>query len=265
MASTGTSRSDSVGIQSVEIGFALLDVLARSPRALMLRDLAASAGMSPAKAHRYLASFQRLGLVAQDAATNLYDLGPAAVRLGLAGLSRIDAVRLAREWASRLREQMNLTVAVAVWGNRGPTMVHWEAPDHPLTVNLRLGDVMPLLTSATGRCFLAHLPPKLTDPLLKAEWRQAPASRLGAGALAEQVARIRQETLRHGAGRVVDDLLPGVAGFCAPVFDASGHLCCGLVTLGPKVLFDSAWGAPVHRAVCDAAASLSRELGWRAA
>jgi DNA-binding IclR family transcriptional regulator len=34
----------------------------------MLRDLAAAAGMSAAKAHRYLVSFQRLGLVVQDAA-----------------------------------------------------------------------------------------------------------------------------------------------------------------------------------------------------
>jgi DNA-binding IclR family transcriptional regulator len=263
--------SESAGIQSVEIGFALLDVLARSPRALMLRDLAAGADMSPAKAHRYLASFQRLGLVAQDPHSNQYDLGPAALRLGLASLSRMDAVKLARERAATLREQLNLTVAVAVWGNRGPTMVHWAASDHPLTVNLRLGDVMPLLTSATGRCFLTHLPPKLTDPLVRAEFkaesRHSPGPAPGASramTLAERVARIREETLRHGAGRVVDDLLPGVAGFCAPVFDASGQLAAGLVVLGPKVLFDSSWGAPVHEQLRDTATALSRELGWQA-
>ena len=53
------------GIQSVEVGFALLDALARAPGPLMLRDLAAAAGMSAAKAHRYLVSFQRLQLVTQ--------------------------------------------------------------------------------------------------------------------------------------------------------------------------------------------------------
>jgi DNA-binding IclR family transcriptional regulator len=56
------------GIQSVEVGFALLDVLGQSAGPLMLRDLAAAAGMSAAKAHRYLVSFQRLALVVQDAA-----------------------------------------------------------------------------------------------------------------------------------------------------------------------------------------------------
>jgi DNA-binding IclR family transcriptional regulator len=50
----------------------------------MLRDLAADTGMSAAKAHRYLVSYQRLGLVLQDAGTTRYDLGPAALNLGLA-------------------------------------------------------------------------------------------------------------------------------------------------------------------------------------
>ncbi|HZY15532.1 MAG TPA: helix-turn-helix domain-containing protein, partial [Ramlibacter sp.] len=85
------------GIQSVEVGFGLLQVLAEAAGPLMLRDLARAADMSAAKAHRYLVSFQRLGLVVQDSASTRYDLGPAALQLGLASLSRLDAVRLARQ------------------------------------------------------------------------------------------------------------------------------------------------------------------------
>jgi DNA-binding IclR family transcriptional regulator len=76
------------------VGFALLDVLGAAAGPLMLRDLAAAAGMSAAKAHRYLVSFQRLGLVLQDAATTRYDLGPAALQAwAWPRLSRIDAVQ----------------------------------------------------------------------------------------------------------------------------------------------------------------------------
>ena len=85
------------GIQSVEVGFELLSALSQATGALMLRDLAAAAGMSAAKAHRYLVSFQRMGLVMQYPVSTRYDLGPAALRLGLASLSRLDAVKLARE------------------------------------------------------------------------------------------------------------------------------------------------------------------------
>ena len=100
------------GIQSVEVGFALLDVLAKAEGPLMLRDLAAAAGMSAAKAHRYLVSFQRLGLVVQDTSNTRYELGPATLRLGLATLSRLDAVKMARERLPALMESIGHTLAL---------------------------------------------------------------------------------------------------------------------------------------------------------
>ena len=134
------------GIQSVEVGFALLEALTRSHGPLMLKDIAAAAGMSAAKAHRYLVSYQRLGLVVQDTRSSRYDLGPAALKLGLASLSRLDAIRLARELVPQLMEQIGHTIALAVWGNRGATLVHWEESSRQgITANLRLGDVMPLM------------------------------------------------------------------------------------------------------------------------
>jgi len=73
------------GIQSIEVGFRLLDVLARTSGPMMLRDLARAAPMNPAKAHRYLVSFARLGLVAQTP-EGRYDLGPFAAEMGLVSL-----------------------------------------------------------------------------------------------------------------------------------------------------------------------------------
>lgn len=252
------------GIQSVEVGFALLDALSLAPGPLMLRDLAAAAGMSAAKAHRYLVSFQRLRLVAQDAASARYDLGPAALQLGLASLSRLDAVKLARERITALMEQIGHTLALAVWGNHGPTIVHWEESPRAVTVNLRLGDVMPLLTSATGRCFAAYLTKEAITPLLKDEIAaiqnrrrpDVPATLAEARALLEDVRR-------RGSARVVDTLLPGIVAFCAPVFDADRHMVLGMVALGPGGSFDAAWDGTAERPLREAAAQLSRDLGYR--
>ena len=58
-------ENDKRGIQSIEVGGQLLRALVRSGEPMMLRDLAAAAGMPPAKAHPYLVSFARLGLVEQ--------------------------------------------------------------------------------------------------------------------------------------------------------------------------------------------------------
>ncbi|MBC7378509.1 MAG: IclR family transcriptional regulator [Burkholderiaceae bacterium] len=255
------------GIQSVEVGFALLDVLARAAGPLMLRDLAAAAGMSAAKAHRYLVSFQRLELVTQDASTTRYDLGPASLKLGLASLSRLDAVKLARGRIGGLMEHIGHTLALAVWGNHGPTIVHWEESPLAVTVNLRLGDVMPLLSSATGRCFAAYMTRGAAldrlAPMLKEEL--ARAQKAGRTDLPRSTADIKQlfeEVRQHGSARVVDTLLPGIVGFCAPVFDADGHMVLGIVALGSVATFDPARDGAVDKPLRAAAAQLSSDLGY---
>ena len=260
------------GIQSVEVGFNLLDVLANAGDALMLRDLAARAGMSAAKAHRYLVSFQRLGLVMQDGDTTRYDLGPAAIKLGLASLARVDGVKLARQRISLLMGQIGQTLALSVWGNQGPCMVHWEESPQAVTVNLRLGDVMPLLSSATGLCFAAFMATRQSavntrlKGLLKAEL--ARAQKLGRKDLPATMAEVTAlliEARSHGVARVVNTLLPGVAGFCAPVFDADGHMVLGMVALGSLSTFDADWRGKVATPLKAAARQLSSDLGYIAA
>ena len=252
------------GIQSVEVGFALLQVLSQAAGPLMLRDLAAAAGMSAAKAHRYLVSFQRLQLVVQDLGSTRYDLGPAALKLGLASLSRLDAVKLARERIAGLVEQIGHTLALAVWGNHGPTIVHWEESPQAVTVNLRLGDVMPLLSSATGRCFAAWLSKDAITPLLKEEIARAQKQgRADVPATLAEARALLDEVRRRGAARVVDTLLPGIVGFCAPVFDSDGHIALGMVALGPGGTFDPAWDGAVDRPLRAAANQLSSDLGFR--
>ena len=271
------------GIQSVEVGFSLLQVLSTSPGALMLRDLAAAAGMSAAKAHRYLVSFQRLELVTQDARSTRYDLGPAALKLGLASLSRLDSVKLARQRLGPLMEQIGQTLALAVWGNQGPTIVHWEESAQTVTVNLRLGDVMPLLSSATGLCFSAFMTQptgsrrettltprrpaqdRLT-PLLRDELaRMHKLTRKDVPKTLAEVTAVLEEVRRREMARVVDTLLPGVAGFCAPVFDADGHLVLGMVAMGSLANFDPAWDGAVAKPLAAAARQLSADLGFKGA
>ena len=265
------SERERAGIQSVEVGFALLDVLARAAGPLMLRDLAAAAEMSAAKAHRYLVSFQRLGLVTQDVGTTRYDLGPAALRLGLASLSRLDAVRMGRERLGGLLERVGHTLALAVWGNHGPTIVHWQESPLSSPVNLRLGDVMPLLTSATGRCFAAHLSegPGLEriGPMIQDELRRLQAiphaqCRADLPTTMAQVHALLAEVRQRGMARVVDTLLPGVVGFCAPVFDSDRRMIIGVVALGSAATFDARWGGAVEAPLRAMAQRLSGDLGY---
>jgi DNA-binding IclR family transcriptional regulator len=50
-----------------------------------------------------------------------------------------------------------VTCFIAVMGNKGPTIVRFEEPGLPVTVNVRAGSVLSMLWSATGRAFLGLL------------------------------------------------------------------------------------------------------------
>ena len=59
------TRSKRRGIQSIDTGIRLLEVLEKAHGPLALKELSAKAELDPSGAHRYLASFVRSGLVAQ--------------------------------------------------------------------------------------------------------------------------------------------------------------------------------------------------------
>jgi DNA-binding IclR family transcriptional regulator len=250
------------GIQSIEVGFRLLEVLTSEPRAMMLRDLAARAQMSPAKAHRYLVSFLRLGLVAQDPVSGRYELGGFALQMGLARLARVDGVKLARLALAELRDRLDVTVGIAVWGNLGPTVVHWSESSHPAKASLKLGDVMPLLGSATGLLFAAYLPRSKTGAMIERELADSRRSAHATGPRSEaELERELDQVRAHGAARVAGMLLPTIHAFCMPVFDASGDLALGLIALGHEGAFDLSWEGEIALALKACARQLSYELG----
>jgi DNA-binding IclR family transcriptional regulator len=260
----GARNGDSQqGIQSIEVGGRLLAVLAAHPQPMMLRDLAAAADMPAAKAHRYLVSFGRMGLVEQDEATGRYALGPFALELGLAGLARLDPYRLAMPALENLRAEIDQTVALAVWGNHGATIVRWLESSQPVTASLRTGAVMPLTRSATGRAFLAYLPRSRTARLAREEIAVNARSGLAPASDAE-LAKIVEQTRRHGLARAVGEMISGVAGVAAPVFDYNATMVLAVVTLGYIGSFDATWDGVNAAAARRTATELSRRLGGEA-
>lgn len=78
---TGAARAKSEprsqrSIQSIEVGFELVRALEVANTPLSLKDLAGTAGMPASKAHLYLVSFKRGGLVTQEPESGRYLLGP---------------------------------------------------------------------------------------------------------------------------------------------------------------------------------------------
>jgi DNA-binding IclR family transcriptional regulator len=241
-------------IQSIEVGFRLIRVLERAASNLPLKTIATLAGMPPSKAHLYLVSFTRLGLVVQDPATMRYGLGPYAVHLGLAGLRQLDVVEAARGPMHELQSRTGVACYLSVWGNRGPAIVMKLDSALEAPFEIRVGYVLPLMATATGRVYLACLPKAVTAPVLA---REKPADR----ALRTRAQRAIAAVHRHGIAFSDGMHHAGFAALSAPVFDHSGSLAAAITLLGQRghLALDLS-GAAAH-ALRNAARTVGAALG----
>jgi DNA-binding IclR family transcriptional regulator len=259
-ASSGDDKSRRA-IQSIEVGGRLLLALADSQGPLALKDLAARAGLTPSRAHPYLVSYGRLGLVEQDGSSGRYALGPAALRIGLACLQQLDPLQAAEPVARELAAQTGHAVALAVWGNFGPTVVRLIEARRPLHVSLRVGSVMSIWETATGRAFAATLPPERLAEAVAGPWGELAPAPAHTPVDAAELERIGADYRRHGVARAAGRPIPGVNAFSAAAFDHEGTPALVITALDHQDRLASAWGGPAAVAVRDAAANITRRLG----
>ena len=230
-----------VGIQSLELGLALFDVLARQPKACGLSELARLAGMHRAKAYRYLVSLGRAGWVQQDAASGAYEIGPAVRNLALAWLARQDWIALATAEARSLAQALGNTCLVAVQGEAGVTAVRVCQPGQGVSVGVVEGALFDLQTSATGRVFAA--------------WSDAHAGALPA---------LQREQIRwRGVAVVEGEYAAGINALGVPVFDAQGQLLLALTLVGPAASLPADADGEAAQALRTACQRISAALGWQ--
>ncbi|AQV98021.1 IclR family transcriptional regulator [Cupriavidus necator] len=251
------------GIQSLDSTGQLLGALVAAGRPLALRDLALAAGMPPAKAFPHLVSLQKTGLLARDAAGN-YLCGPLALELGLIALQRLSPTREAEPEVIELAGATGLSVAMAVLGPLGPTVVRLEESARPQHVSLRVGTVLSLVHTAIGRTAAAYLPANVLAGLLeKDELRMAgaaaaeviaPGGKL-APAYAGRLDQVRAARLDNALSHPV----PGIDTLAAPVFDHTGSLALVIAVMGSSGSFDSRTEGATAALVRQAA----RRLSWR--
>jgi DNA-binding IclR family transcriptional regulator len=243
------------GIQSVEVGGRLLRALISSHGPMNLTPLASAANMPATKARRYLVSFIRLGLVAQDIQTGQYNLGPLALSIGLTAIDRFQIVRHASNTLALIRDQADETTFLSVWGEQGPTIVAFEESRRPLMLVARIGAALPLCTTATGLTFLAFLPPKLTEKQVrreKAAFGPAIKKAFEGKSLAERTAEIRE----RGFADANEIFQTGISGVSAPVFGYKKELVAA-ITVVSRPNPDKARLAKITRILIEATRDLS--------
>jgi len=250
-AETSDGRRQSVRV--VEIGTSVLSALGRLGGSATLSELSAVVHLPLSKGHRYLKALMASGFVEQDEATGCYRLGVEALCLGLAALGSIDVVSIAATHIAALSAQVNETIVLSIWANKGATVVHVKEPPRRVTVVTRIGSVLPLLSSASGLVFAAYLPAEES----KVNTRGGTAKQ--AAVLDKRLRDVRT----NGIAAVHSLFFPGIDAIAAPIFDATGRIAAVITVLGPTTSFDASIEGKIARQVISTAAAVSARIGYK--
>ncbi|MFM0050648.1 IclR family transcriptional regulator C-terminal domain-containing protein [Caballeronia grimmiae] len=245
------------GINALDSTGELLNALVSASRPMNLRDLAAAAGMPPAKAFPHLVSLQKIGLLSRDD-DGCFSAGALGFELGLIALQRLSPTRDAEPEIVSLGAATQLSVAAATLGPLGPTVIRLEESARPQHISLRVGTVMSLVNTAIGRVFAAHMSEDVLEGLLA----QEPIRLAGAATKPplEREYRERLERIRErGIDEAFDAPVPGVGTFAAPIFDHTGSIRLVIAVIGSSRGIDRDYDGPVARALLAA----TQRLSWR--
>ncbi len=210
-------------IQSVSIATRFLNILAGADKELALGELAKRAKTGRSTAHRYLQSLVKEGLARQDPASGFYDLGPTALSIGIGALRRVDAVEIAARHMKALAHDHAMSGGVAIWTERGPTLVRWYRSAYFSINALGLGDILPIDNTACGLVFQAFLPKTRVDAARK----QQPAHFRGTPPKADVLEKVRHTYWAE----LTSHLLSNVTGQAVPVLDAQQEIVCAITTV----------------------------------
>ena len=244
---------EALGIQSIEVGLKLLRPMIEAGAPMNLKALAEATGYAPPKAHRYLVSLIRMKLVSQDPLSGRYGLGDLAFELGLAAIGLLDREGLGRQAIRETMVETGHTSCLVVWANGGATVAAFEPGVGSIFLSIRVGSILSLLRSASGRVYLAFMPRESIDNVLKSELSETKLE-------TSEIQKMIDDVRREGVSRIRDTMMVGLSAVSAPVFDPDGRLLYVLTTLGPSDSFDTSLKGEIVRAVKGKAKELSARL-----
>jgi len=253
-------------VQTLQIGWRILDALASVSTPMAAQSIASSAHLPRERTLAYLAGFCKLGLAEREKDGG-YRLGPLALQLGLARLGIAQPVDIAAEVLQPIAKRMHLGVVTAVWGGYGPTVAKTEDFSRAIFgTGLRIGSVIKLTDPASDKFWIAFLPRKIIEHRIEAELRETARhpgnvkreTKLLLMRLQGELERLRHDGLRSIHATTVMNLNY----LTAPVFDHTGQLQLVISLSGRAPALELTPDGPHARTLLACTSEISRRLGY---
>jgi DNA-binding IclR family transcriptional regulator len=243
----------------LEKGIQILDLVAQSNRELSTTEIYTTLGIPKATAFMILNVLERHALL-KKTANGRYVIGVKLYKLGLAYISELDIVKVARPHLEALMRQTRFTTHLGTLDDGRVLFIDKVEPNTFVRFSTFPGMRSDIHMSSLGKAIAAHLP---EDDLARI------IAQVGLGAYTPktitQLDRFMQELEKvRSDGYAIDDEEGELNVRCigAPIFDGSGKMVAAVsITALVSQLPETAFRETGQR-VYETAARISRELGY---
>ena len=220
-----TKPSTTKVIQSLLVGYELLELVAASEKPLKFNEIYEQTKMSKSNLHKYLHTLTSVGLLYRDRSNGLYTLGSKLVEYGMKAVNQENMMERVMPFLQEINQASKSTVLLTSWSQSRPIVVRLINSQEGLNIGAQLGTVLPV-TSAAGKVFAAFL-----DDYLLEEWMAEQTERMSD----EQRAALQhdiQSVRRTGIAFASEPLVPSISSIAIPMFNFESRLLGVIVVVG---------------------------------
>lgn len=224
-----------------------------------ISDIAQAVGLHKATAHRIVTTLVNYGFLERLAAEQKYRLGLELPNLGYKVIRRMDLRREALPFMKQLVEEWDETCDLSIFDQGMVFYVEVLRGDRALTISAAVGQRLPAHSTASGKVFLAYLPPEELDSVLSEPLNAYTDNTIASSdELHQQLEKIRN----HGYAVDYEEYEPGVCAVAAPIFNRSGKVIAAIGGPSPISRMTPERISKIAQAFKEAANAISHRMGY---
>jgi DNA-binding IclR family transcriptional regulator len=251
-----TTETKTVGIQSLQIGLNILEILAQEKAPLKFTEIQNLTSMTKGNLYKYLATLSQFGLIYRNPHTNTYTLGHKLVQLGNAAVGHSSLIEVVIPYFKKIIENTNLTVLLAVPSIKGPLISYILSADYGINIGAQMGTHLPL-SSSSGMVFSAF-----EKNVLMKDWEQEGLSKLNESELL-QFKEEKEKTRELFFASKKEPLVKHVSSFSVPILNFNHDLLGTITIVGITETVPTSVDHPIGKYVLDVAMEISEFYGFK--
>ncbi|MPS26168.1 IclR family transcriptional regulator [Pigmentiphaga sp.] len=253
-------ESPKSSVRAAHLALDVLEAVAGSEADLGVSEIAERLGYTKGSVFRHLQTLVDRGYLSQHPVTAKYRIGRRATVLGRLASGRDDLMSAAEDQLLWLRDECGETVTLAAIGAREVLVVERLHGFAQMQISVKPGSVLPIHATSHGKVALAFSRQSLStwarqQPLVPC----TPHTICNWEDLDKEIEKVRQQ----GWSSSPEEILLGINGLSAPIFDATGD-CIGALAIVGSIQFVPGVPDPKQLdALLRAARVASTNLGYK--